>query len=240
MRPRGTLRSPSAFAAPTRSGCSRPPPVATVPGRRADRRSRSRAARWIRQSRAAAVRWLLDDIRGPQKGHLTTGIFGTKFALDALSAEGHAQAVFDIVTQELVSRLGAHARERRDDAVGALGAEREHLLAQPPDVRVDQRVVLQVARRDPAGSRCGRFRSHPDQAAVGRRRRVGAEFLPIGARRDRLELVADEGTASSGRSPFPVNATATIFLPADRLEDIQEGQTTLVPAVARRGFAMRG
>lgn len=47
--------------------------------------------------RPAALRVLLDDLRGPRQGHLSTGIFGTKYLLDVLSREGHADLVFDLV-----------------------------------------------------------------------------------------------------------------------------------------------
>ncbi|MEI6676823.1 MAG: family 78 glycoside hydrolase catalytic domain, partial [Verrucomicrobiota bacterium] len=49
--------------------------------------------------RPPAIAILLDDIRGKHKGHLSTGIFGTKFMLDVLSNNGRADAAFDIVNQ---------------------------------------------------------------------------------------------------------------------------------------------
>jgi len=51
------------------------------------------------EQRAGAIQALLDDIRGPCQGHLSTGIFGTKFMLDALSREGHADTAYSIVNQ---------------------------------------------------------------------------------------------------------------------------------------------
>ena len=51
------------------------------------------------EQRAGAIQALLEDIRGPQQGHLSTGIFGTKFMLDALSREGHAGTAYSIVNQ---------------------------------------------------------------------------------------------------------------------------------------------
>jgi alpha-L-rhamnosidase len=46
-----------------------------------------------------AMERLLDDIRGKHKGHLSTGIFGTKFMLEALSNNGNAGVAFDMVNQ---------------------------------------------------------------------------------------------------------------------------------------------
>ena len=49
-------------------------------------------------ARTNIVKYLLTDIR-KHKGHLTTGILGTKFMLDVLSREGHAEVAYQIVTQ---------------------------------------------------------------------------------------------------------------------------------------------
>jgi alpha-L-rhamnosidase len=52
------------------------------------------------ERRAAVLQYLLDDIRLRQDGHLSTGIFGTKFLLDTLSREGHAEVASGIVKQK--------------------------------------------------------------------------------------------------------------------------------------------
>lgn len=49
--------------------------------------------------RPLALAQLVEDIRGKHKGHLTTGIFGTKFMLETLSNEGQAALAFDIANQ---------------------------------------------------------------------------------------------------------------------------------------------
>ena len=56
--------------------------------------------------RPAALRVLLDDIRGPNRQHLSTGIFGTKYALDVLSREGHADLACAIATNRSVPGWG--------------------------------------------------------------------------------------------------------------------------------------
>ncbi len=48
--------------------------------------------------RAKCLSFLLRDIE-EHKGHLTTGILGTKFMLDVLSREGHADVAYEIATQ---------------------------------------------------------------------------------------------------------------------------------------------
>ncbi|MGA2502005.1 MAG: family 78 glycoside hydrolase catalytic domain, partial [Tepidisphaeraceae bacterium] len=52
------------------------------------------------KQRPAALKVLLDDIRGPLEQHLSTGIYGTKFMLDVLSREGHADLAWAIVSQK--------------------------------------------------------------------------------------------------------------------------------------------
>ena len=49
--------------------------------------------------RPLALGRLVDDIRDKHKGHLSTGIFGTKFTLDVLSNNENAALAFDIVNQ---------------------------------------------------------------------------------------------------------------------------------------------
>ena len=47
--------------------------------------------------RAAALARLVQDITNKHNGHLTTGIFGTRYMLDVLSRRGHAKVVNDMV-----------------------------------------------------------------------------------------------------------------------------------------------
>jgi len=47
--------------------------------------------------RPAALAYLVRDIRDKHNGHLTTGIFGTRYMLDVLSREGRAEVVNDMV-----------------------------------------------------------------------------------------------------------------------------------------------
>lgn len=49
-------------------------------------------------ARSKVLEFLIADVEA-KKGHLTTGILGTKFVLDVLSREGHADVAYRIVTQ---------------------------------------------------------------------------------------------------------------------------------------------
>lgn len=52
------------------------------------------------KARAAATEVLVKDIMEMHKGHLTTGIFGTKYMLDALTSAGRADVAYTIVNQK--------------------------------------------------------------------------------------------------------------------------------------------
>ncbi len=180
------------------------------------------------------MQWLLDDIRGAQKGHLTTGIFGTKFALDVLSAEGHAQAVFDIVTQDSYPGWG-------------------HMLANGATTLWEHWALSEntYSHNHPMfGSISEWFFKwlggiQPDPEAVGFDRIVirpqlveGVEWVRSSYRSVRGEIVSNWSRTREvieWQITIPVNATATIFLRADSLDQIQEGRATLVPARRAEG-----
>ena len=52
------------------------------------------------EKKKAALQFLLDDIQNKNKGHLSTGIFGTKFLLQLLSRHGYENIAYDIVNQK--------------------------------------------------------------------------------------------------------------------------------------------
>ncbi len=49
--------------------------------------------------RATSLAALIEDIKIQRKGHLSTGIFGTKYVLDVLSQEHRSEVAYDIVTR---------------------------------------------------------------------------------------------------------------------------------------------
>ncbi len=52
------------------------------------------------QARPLVLARLIEQIHGPDKDHLSTGIFGTKFLLDSLSRAGRGDLAYTIVTQK--------------------------------------------------------------------------------------------------------------------------------------------
>ena len=184
--------------------------------------------------RAAAVRWLLDDILVAQKGHLTTGIFGTKFALDALSAEGHAQDVFDLVTQETFPGWGYML------ANGATTLWEHWALSDntyshnhPMFGSVSQWFFNWLGGIQPAPD-AGGF----DRIVIRPQLVEGLDWV-----RASYQSVRGPVAVNWSRSPdrveweitVPVNAVATVLIPAERLDDVQEGRTATMPARRAEG-----
>jgi alpha-L-rhamnosidase len=55
---------------------------------------------------ATSLAYLIDDIKIKHQGHLSTGIFGTKYVLDVLSRENQSQVAYDIVNRTDVPGWG--------------------------------------------------------------------------------------------------------------------------------------
>jgi alpha-L-rhamnosidase len=184
--------------------------------------------------RPANVQWLLDDIRGTRNGHLSTGIFGTKFALDVLSREGHAQAVFDIVNQETYPGWGYML------ANGATTLWEHWALSENT-----------YSHNHPMfGSISQWFFSwlggiQPDPEAAGFDRLVirpqlveGLDWVRCSYRSVRGQVVSNWSRtrgAVEWQITIPPNATATVFIPADGLDDVREGPGNGVPASRAEG-----
>jgi alpha-L-rhamnosidase len=184
--------------------------------------------------RRAAVQRLLDDIRGPQKGHLSTGIFGTKFALDVLSAEGHAQAVFDIVRQETYPGW-AYMLANGATTLWEHWALSENTYSHnhPMFGSISEWFFkwLGGIQPDPEAVGFDRIRIKPQLVD-------GLDWVRSSYRSVRGEVISNwsrtEG-AVEWQVTVPANTTATIFLRADNLDQIEEGRTTLVPARRAEG-----
>jgi len=172
--------------------------------------------------RSATIQGLLDDIRGTRSGHLSTGIFGTKFALDVLSREGHAQTVFDVVTQETYPGWGYML------ANGATTLWEHWALSENT-----------YSHNHPMfGSISQWFFNwlggiQPDPEAAGFDRLVIRPQLVDGLDWVRCSYRSVRGLVVSNwsRTPgavewqitIPPNATATVFIPARSLDDVREG-----------------
>ena len=183
---------------------------------------------------AKTVAWLIDDIREARGGHLSTGILGTKLALEVLSREGHAQTAFDLVRQESFPGWGYML------ANGATtlwehwaGSEDTHSHNHPMFGSVSQWLVNWLGG------------IQPDPEAVGFDRIVlrpqpvdGLDWVRCSYRSVRGPIVSNWSRAAGVFSwdvTIPAGTTATAFVPARSLEEITEGRTAPVRVARATG-----
>jgi alpha-L-rhamnosidase len=184
--------------------------------------------------RPEAVQWLLDDIRGTRSGHLSTGIFGTKFALDVLSREGHAQTVFDAVTQETFPGWGYML------ANGATTLWEHWALSEntyshnhPMFGSISQWFFnwLGGIQPDPGAAGFDRVIIRPQLVD-------GLDWVRCSYRSVRGPVVSNWSRtpgAVEWQVTIPPNATAAVFIPAESLDDVREGPGIGVPARRAEG-----
>jgi alpha-L-rhamnosidase len=184
--------------------------------------------------RPAAVQWLLNDIGGTRSGHLSTGIFGTKFALDVLSREGHAQAVFDAVKQETYPGWG-YMLANGATTLWEHWAPSENTYSHnhPMFGSISQWFFNWLGG------------IQPDAEAAGFDRIVIRPQLVDGLDWVRCSYGSVRGLVVSNwsRTPgavewkitIPPNATATIFIPAGSLDEVREGPGLGLPAMRAEG-----
>ena len=184
--------------------------------------------------RAESVRWLLDDIRGAWKGHLSTGIFGTKFALDALSAAGHAQAVFDLVKQETYPGWG-HMLANGATTLWEHWASSDDTYSHnhPMFGSISEWLFRWLGGIQPNPEAVG-F----DRLAIRPQLVDGVDWVRSTYRSIRGPVEVNWSRAGGEvewEITIPVNVTATLFVPAARIEDVEEGRTVRVAAFRAEG-----
>ena len=88
--------------------------------------------------------------------HLSTGNLCTKYVPEQLTRYGYTDTAFKLITQTTYPSWGYMLYHGRNHRVGALGIRHKHghEFAQPPHVRLDKRIFLQVPCRH---SGCSRF-----------------------------------------------------------------------------------
>ena len=185
--------------------------------------------------RAAAVQWLLDDIRNARGGHLATGIFGTNFALDALSREGHAQAVFDAVTQETFPGWG-HMLAGGATTLWEHWAFSDNTYSHnhPMFGSISQWFFNWLGGIQPAADAAG-F----DRIVIRPQMVRGLDWVRSSYASARGLIVSDWSRTASGTEwhiTIPVNATARIVVPAGAIEDLREGPGPGVPVARADGI----
>lgn len=184
--------------------------------------------------RGRTVDWLVNDIRSTRGGHLSTGILGTRLALEVLSHEGHAQTAFDVVSRESFPGWGFML------ANGATtlwehwaGSDDTYSHNHPMFGSVSQWLVnwLGGIQPDPEAVGFDRIVLRPQPVA-------GLDWVRCSYRSVRGPIVS---SWSRGAGVFtwdvaiPTGATATAFIPARSLDAVREEAAASVPAARAAG-----
>jgi alpha-L-rhamnosidase len=186
------------------------------------------------RNRPEAVQWLLDDIRGTRSGHLSTGIFGTKFALDVLSREGHAQAAFDLVTQETFPGWG-YMLANGATTLWEHWAPSENTYSHnhPMFGSISQWFFNWLGGIQPDAEAAG-F----DRIVIRPQLVDGLDWVRCSYRSVRGMVVSNWSRTAGAvewQITVPPNATATVFIPAERIDDVREGPDIGLPARRAEG-----
>jgi alpha-L-rhamnosidase len=175
--------------------------------------------------RPAALQYLLDDIR-EHDGHLTTGIFGTRFLLELLSREGLSQAAYDIVNQRGFPGW-SHMLENGATTLWERWSYSDNTYSHnhPMFGSVSQWFYQWL----------GGIQPHPD--AVGFDRIVIRPQVPTGLAwvKCSYDSVRGKITSNWGKSDdslvidirIPANTTATVYLPCCNPETVMESDISV-------------
>jgi alpha-L-rhamnosidase len=184
--------------------------------------------------REAAVQQLLRDIRDTRGGQLSTGIFGTKFALEELSAQGQAQAVFDLVTRVAFPGWG-YMLANGATTLWEHWARSDNTYSHnhPMFGSVSQWFFNWLGGIQPA----------PDAVAFDRivirpQAVKGLDYVRSSYASVRGPIVSNwsrQGATIEWQITIPANATATIYIPSVLLDDVREGPGDGVPAGSAAG-----
>ena len=172
--------------------------------------------------RPLAVERLLEDIRGKHQGHLSTGIFGTKFMLDALSAEDHAEAAYGIVNQAAMPGWG-WMLENGATTLWEHWAGSDNTFSQnhPMFGSVSQWFFNWLGGIRPASDAVGFDKILIAPQPVADLTWAKAQYRSVRG------LVKSEWKHDGGKFELhvaiPVGATATVFVPARNAASVDEG-----------------
>ena len=156
---------------------------------------------------------LVQNILVDNGGHLDTGIFGTRYIVDALAAIGRIDVAMTVLGQETYPGFGFELAHGATTPWEQWTYCRGHAHPRPRDVRRGQHLAVHAARRHQAREpRLSRGDDRPAGAARprprGREHRHGPRHgrVRVERRRDSLRLEVT----------IPPNATATVRVPLGR------------------------
>ncbi len=174
-------------------------------------------------NRQAVGDQLVKNILVDNGGHLDTGIFGTRYIVDALAAIGRIDVAMTVLGQTTYPSFGFELAHGRDHAVGGVDVLLRDGDPRPRDVRRRQRVAVHPARRASrpqarATATCASTRrSRPASRTCPRARTRSAARSPrSGGGRTRSGSTSASRPTSSRPSTFPIRPGSWCSLPRAR------------------------
>jgi alpha-L-rhamnosidase len=173
------------------------------------------------RERPAALAHLVRDIKNKHNGHLTTGIFGTRYMLDVLSREGHAEIVNNMVNLRDFPGWG-YMLEQGATTLWEHWQFRDNTFSHnhPMFGSVSQWFYNWLGGIEPAIDAVGfdTFTFQPQFLE-------NLDWVRCTYQSIRGPITCDwkrEGNRVALDLHIPVNTTATVYVPASRIEDITE------------------
>jgi alpha-L-rhamnosidase len=172
--------------------------------------------------RKAALDVLVDDVLTANNGHLSTGIFGTRFLLMGLTHAGRADVAYTIASQKTFPGWG-YMLERGATTLWEHWEYSDNTFSHnhPMFGSVSEWLVKAVAGIMHEGETCGFDRIVIRPAVVGDLTWATGEYRSVRGR------VASAWKIAGGRLhldvTIPVGSTATVYMPATSADAVTEG-----------------
>jgi len=173
--------------------------------------------------REKALQVLVDDILITHKGHLSTGIFGTKYMLDVLTSHGRADVAYTIVSQKDFPGWG-HMLENGATTLWEHWAFSDNTYSHnhPMFGSVSEWFIKGIAGIQPDPDAVGFDRVIIRPNAVGDLTHVESRYQSI---RGMIECTWRKKAGKlSVYLTIPPNTIATVYVPAVRAEDVTDGK----------------
>ena len=172
--------------------------------------------------RAKALDFLIENIRGEHKGHLSTGIMGTKFMLDVLSREGHPEVAYGIVNQTNFPGWGWMLENGATTLWEHWALDTNTFShSHPMFGSVSQWFINWLGGIQPAPEAVG-F----DRIVIRPQPVEGIDWVRSSYNSVRGKIVSNwrrEGARLKLDVEIPVNVTARVWLPTDKPDQVTEG-----------------
>jgi len=178
------------------------------------------------EERAAAVRRMVEAVVDDHGGHVAAGIFGTKYLLNALVSEGHADIAYSMVNQRTYPGWG-HMLENGATTLWETWAQSDNVYSQnhPMFGSVVEWFYRCIGGINPAEDAEG-F----DRFVISPHFDDDLEWADVTYASVRGDIVSTWERTAKGLSvsvTVPVNTTADLVLPASGPDAVREGDSSL-------------